>query len=176
MPIRINLLAEEQALEELRRRDPVKRAILTAIILVIIILVWSSSLQLSAMIAKRDVNRLENQLSMQTNEYQVVLENVRKLTDVHQKLTALRQLAKSRFLNGTVLNALQQTTIEDVQLMRFQVDESCIFNEETKSRTNALGKVTPGKPASVTEKIVLTLEAKDSGATPGDQVNRFKAS
>ena len=34
MPIRINLLAEMQALEDQRRRDPVKRVFLTGIVLV----------------------------------------------------------------------------------------------------------------------------------------------
>ena len=41
MPIHINLLAEAQAAEELRRRDPVKRAIFIGISLVIVALMWS---------------------------------------------------------------------------------------------------------------------------------------
>ena len=36
------------------------------------------------------------------------------------------------------------------------------------------GKVTPAKPATVTEKIVLTLDAKDTGPNPGDQANKFQ--
>ena len=43
MPIRINLLNEELAAEELRRRDPVKRAIFIGIFLVALSLVWFSS-------------------------------------------------------------------------------------------------------------------------------------
>ena len=52
MPIRINLLAEAQALEDLRRRDPVKRASWAGLLLVLLVLVWISSLQLKAMIAR----------------------------------------------------------------------------------------------------------------------------
>jgi len=42
MPIRLNLLAEAQAAEEARRRDPVKRAIWIGALLVSVVLVWSS--------------------------------------------------------------------------------------------------------------------------------------
>ena len=52
MPIRINLLAEAQALEEMRRKDPVKRAALAAGALVCLALVYSSYLQLRAGIAR----------------------------------------------------------------------------------------------------------------------------
>ena len=45
MPIRINLLAEQQAAEELRRRDPVKRAIWVAGFFVVVVVVWSGYLQ-----------------------------------------------------------------------------------------------------------------------------------
>jgi len=51
MPIRLNLLAEAQAIEEMRRHNPVKRAIWVGALLVCLMLVWSSSLQLKAMMA-----------------------------------------------------------------------------------------------------------------------------
>ena len=58
MPIRINLLAESQALEDMRRRDPVKRAIWVGVFLGLVILAWSSSLQLKAMVAKGKLNQI----------------------------------------------------------------------------------------------------------------------
>src|SRR6266705_1972548 len=117
MPIHINLLAESQALEELRRRDPVKRAVWIGVLLVIAMLGWSSFLQIKTMGAKRDLSRLEADLAKRTNGFQAVLQNKKKLQDVNRKLTALQQLATNRFLNGSVLNALQLTTVEDVQLV-----------------------------------------------------------
>jgi hypothetical protein len=53
MPIRINLLAEAKAAEELRRHDPVKRVIFVGALAVALTLVWSSSLQLETMLAKK---------------------------------------------------------------------------------------------------------------------------
>jgi hypothetical protein len=51
MPIRLNLLAEAQAAEDFRRRDPVKRGIGLAALLVALMLVFSSFLQLRATLA-----------------------------------------------------------------------------------------------------------------------------
>jgi hypothetical protein len=174
MPIHINLLAEAQAIEELRRRDPVKRAIWVGVALVIAVLAWSSSLQLKALIARGELNRVAAQLTTRTNEFQQVLVNQRKLNDANRRLSLLQQMATNRVLHGTLLNALQQTTLDDVQLTRLKTDEAYIYNEEIKTKTNANDHVVPGRPASVTERIVVTLEARDSGTNPGDQVNKFK--
>lgn len=174
MPIRINLLAEAQALEELRRKDPVKRAIWVGVGLVILVLAWSSSLQVKAMLAKSELNRVTAQLATRTNEYQQVLANQTKLIQVNRKLTALQQLASNRLLHGSLMNALQQTTLDDVQLVRLRTEESYFYNEEVKPKTNSNDHVIPGKPASVTEKILVTLDARDISINPGDQVSKFK--
>ncbi len=174
MAIRINLLAEAQALEELRRRDPVKRAIWAGAGLVFIMLAWSSSLQLKAMMAKGELNRVNSQLGARTNEFQLVLASQNKLIQANRKLSSLQQMATNRLLHGTLLNALQQTTIDDVQLVRLRTEEAYALNEEVKPKTNSNDHVIPGRPASVTERITVTLDAKDSGVNPGDQVNKFK--
>jgi hypothetical protein len=84
-------------------------------------------------------------------------------------------LAANRFLNGTLLNALQQTTVEDVQMLRLKVDQLYTVAEGTKTHTNDAGAVIKGRPPTTTEKTVLNLEAIDSSANPGEQVNRFKS-
>ena len=174
MPLRINLLAEAQALEDLRRRDPVKRAIWVAAALVVLMLAWSSELQLKSLIARGELNRVAAQLNTRTNDFQQVLTNQRKLAEANRKLSLLQGMATNRLLHGTLLNALQQTTLDDVQLMRLKTDETYVYNEEVKAKTNANDRLIPGRPASVTEKIAITLEARDSGPNPGDQVNKFK--
>jgi hypothetical protein len=70
------------------------------------------------------------------------------------------------------LNALQQATAPGVQLTRLQVNQAYFYTEGTKPQTNDFG-VVPGRPPVVTEKVVVTLDAKDSSASPGDQVNKF---
>lgn len=173
MPIRLNLLAEAQSIEDTRRRDPVKRAIWTGALLSSLMLVWSSSLQLKAMMANNAVSRVEGQMNSRSKEFNQVLGNQKKTEEIRQKLTALQQLTTNRFLQATLLNALQQATADDVQLIRVKTEQSYTYREETKARTNASG-VLPYKPASVVEKIVLSLDGTDSSANPGDQVNAFK--
>jgi hypothetical protein len=174
MPIRINLLAEAQSMEDLRRRDPVKRAIWIAAFIVIAVLGWSSSLQLKAMIANGDLSRVESEINAHTNEYATVQENQKKLADVTRKLQALGMLSTNRLLNGTLLNALQQTTVDEVQLTRCKVEQFYALSEAVKAKTNSSGRLVPGKPANVAERVTVTLEARDNGANPGDQVNKYK--
>jgi len=174
MPIRLNLLAEAQAAEEARRRDPVKRAIFVGVLLVVLTLVWSSSLQLKAMMTRGELSRLEGDMGAISNQYNEVLEAQKMMADINHKLGALHQLTTNRFLNGTLLDALQRTTIENVHLVHLRIAQEYVIVEETKARTNA-SRVTPGKPGSSTEKITLTLDCKDtSSANPGDQVLKFK--
>jgi len=174
MPIRINLLAETQAMEDLRRRDPVKRTIFVGIFLGVAMLGWSGWIQAKAFKEKLALNSLEAQIANHTNEYQVVMENKKKLDDVNQKLAALHQLTMARLLNGNILNALQRTVIDDVQLTRLKTLHEYVTTEEVKAKTNSVGRTIPAKPATITEKITLTLEARDSSPNPGDQVNKFQ--
>jgi hypothetical protein len=174
MAIHLNLLAEEQAAEELRRRDPVKRAMWVAGLLVAVMLLWSGWLQISAMRDRANLKAVERDINSRTNEYQQVLDYINQTTAIEEKLAALDQLAANRFLNGTMLNALQQTTTENVQLLRLRMEQTYLLTEEVKKKTTESGRVIPGRPASVTEKLALVLEARDSSPNPGDEVNRFK--
>jgi len=96
MPIRINLLAEAQALEDLRRRDPVKRAIWVGILLVLGMLAFGSSLWVKALVGKGELAKEEAIFNVHSNDYRVVLENERKLNTMEVKLAALNQLATNR--------------------------------------------------------------------------------
>jgi hypothetical protein len=173
MLIRINLLAEAQALEELRRRDPVKRAVWVGGFLVSIMLVWSRSLQVKAFMAKGELNRIESALNSHTNEYQQVQESQQKLAQVNSKLTALHQLSTNRFLNGSMLDALQHATLEDIQLVHLKVEQAYLPTPEVKPRTNG-DRIIPGKPGTVAEKTVVVIEAKDLSSNPGDLMDKYK--
>jgi hypothetical protein len=176
MPIRINLLAEEQAAEESRRRDPVKRAIWIGVFLVALMLVWISSLQVKVMLAKGQKINFEGRLALHAKDYQKVQESDRKLAEINGKLAALNQFTTNRFLHGNLLNAMQQTFIgvDNVQLTRLKVEQTYAYAEGTKDTTNGT-QVVRGKPATVTERISLRLEAKDAGPNPGDQIGKFKS-
>jgi hypothetical protein len=176
MPIRVNLLAEAIAAEDMRRRDPVKRAIFGGSLLVALALVWSSSLLLEGMLASSGLSQVDSEIQTHTNEYSQVSGNLKKIAETQGKLDALQKLSNSRFLQGDLLNALQQIYVPNVKLMRFRVDQSYLINQGTPTQTNNFGNVVLGRPAVATEKILLSLDARDSSANPGDQINKFKDS
>ena len=61
------------------------------------------------------------------------------------------------------------------QLMQFRVDQSFLTTDEVKAKTND-NHVVQGKPATSTEKVMLTMEAKDTGPNAGDQIPKYKRS
>jgi hypothetical protein len=172
MPIRLNLLAEAQAAEEQRRRDPVKRAIWIAALLIALMLGWASSLQLKALIGNQRLDSIAAKMNACTNEYKKVVDGQKKIADINRRLISLHSLATNRFLNGNLMNVLQETVMDDIQLSLVRVEQNYTFVEGTKAKTNSADSVS--KPASSTERIVLTLEGTDSSASPGDQVTKFK--
>jgi hypothetical protein len=172
MPIRLNLLAESQAAEESRRRDPLKRGLVIAGVMVGAMLIWCASLWVISFSEQRALASLQKDIEAHSQEFSKVQESKTQLAETRQKIAALQQLAANRFLNGNVMNALQKATVENVQLIRLSAKQDYVFAAETKAVTNGTS-VTPPKPPSVTEKIGLVLEAKDFNRT-GDALQSFK--
>lgn len=173
MPIRINLLNEELAAEELRRRDPVKRAIFIGIFLVALSLVWFSSTWLEYKMIQQKKGQVEFEMDQHTNEFNQVVLNLKRITESQRRLGALLSLNTNRFLQGNLMNALQKVYVPNVQLLRVKLDQAFYYKEGTPNVTNTYG-VIPGRPAVTTQHIVLSLDAKDSSPNPGDQVNHYK--
>src|SRR6059036_1190149 len=117
MAIRLNLLAETQAAEEMRRKDPVKRAIWISASLIALVLAWAISLQLRAFVSSSEVSHYESQMKSHANDFQVVQETQKKGDEIRERLAALHNVAANRFLQASALNALQHATVEDVQLV-----------------------------------------------------------
>jgi len=173
MPIRINLLNEALAEEDLRRRDPVKRSAYAGVFLVALSLVWFSSTWLEYKLTQQRKGSVDIEIDSQTNDFAQVQFNQRKIADGTRRLDALLQINTNRFLQGNLLNALQQVYVPNVQLLRVKLDQTFSLTAGTPDKTNNFG-VVAGRPATTTQHIVMTLDAKDSSPNPGDQVNRFK--
>jgi hypothetical protein len=174
MPIHINLLAEAQAAEELRRRDPVKRAVFIGISLVVIALMWSGMVEVNAMMAREHLYGVQMEIDSKTNAYQHVVADQNKIATIQKKLAALQKLQAARFLQGNLLDALQHATVDGVQLTRLRVDQACLLTAGSEAKTTG-AYTTAARPPTVREKIVVHLDARDFSANPGDQVNKFKA-
>ncbi|HSY74471.1 MAG TPA: hypothetical protein VK810_03290, partial [Dongiaceae bacterium] len=124
MAIKINLLAEAQAAEDLRRRDPVKRAIFAGASFVALALIWSGMAEINEVLAKERLTGVQTAIETRTNEYDRVLVDQKKVGAAKIKLDALEKLSSSRFLQGNMLNALQQTLVDGVSADRFRIEQS----------------------------------------------------
>jgi hypothetical protein len=161
MPIRINLLAEAQAAEEVRRRDPAKRAMWAALVLVAGIAMWICLLQAQIIVVNSNLSRQVGTLNSLTNKYTEVVANETKLREVSGKLNALNRFAGARFLEATPLDALLRASVDGIQLIRLRTDQS-------------VDAIIEPKPVS-TEKDKLILDVKDGSANPGnEQINKYK--
>jgi len=164
MPIRINLLAEAQSAEELRRRDPVKRVIVAGVLLLAGMAVWSSTVQLKVMLAGRELSQAQFQLDSHKTDYDTAITNNAKIAAIKLKIAALKKMSNARMLQGNLLDALQKVTVPNVQLTRIKVDQSYVLSAPPRGQT---GKT------SVVAKTLVSLGARDSSPNPGDQVGKF---
>src|SRR2546425_65438 len=137
MPIRINLLAEQQAADELRRRDPVKRATWVGGFLVGVLAVWSGYLQVRLMAATSEVKRYESEWKKLESDYKKVSANMEAAAEAERKWAALQALATNRFLWANPLNALQfvMATVDEVQITTLKTSQSYTITEPVKPST-----------------------------------------
>src|SRR5262245_30666489 len=124
MPIRINLLAEYQAEEDLRRRDPVKRSIIVGGLAVAIALVWFSSSWLESFMSKSRLSNIDGEIQSRNNEFAQVQVNQKKIADAQHRLDSLQKLNTTRFLQGNLMEAFQKIYVQNVQVTRVRLDQS----------------------------------------------------
>jgi hypothetical protein len=177
MPIRINLLAEAQADEELRRKDPVKRTLIGAVGVVALALCWCMVQQFKIITAKATLSSVSTQWEEIRTAYDEAVASRTKLMDAENKLDSLEMLRTNRFLWGNALDAVQRTLngVDNIHMVRLSSEQVYDLDPGTPPRTNDT-VVLPGKPATASEKISLSLEAIDSNEQPGSQVTKFKQS
>ena len=173
MSIHINLLAEAQIAEDLRRRDPVKRAIFFGVILVVMTLVWSLSLQLKVRSERARLAQAKSRIDELAAPWQEAQNSQKKIDVIKDKLVALDKLSSASFVQGKFLNDMQLLKTEGVQLTRINLAQS-YYNVPGTANTTNNSHITQGRPAATTEKVVMTLDARDSSASPGDQINKYK--
>ena len=132
MPIRINLLAEEQAAEEMRRRDPIKRAIFAGVALAVLMFGWIGITQMSVLAARRELAGHTSRLQRVEESSKEVRGHQMAVSDYQAKAKALEKYSRNRFYWGTLLDAIQQVTLENVRLMEIKTDQKYGSSEQHK--------------------------------------------
>ena len=175
MPIRLNLLAEQQAAEEMRRRDPVKRAAMAGGALVGIMAIWCGFGQLQVMKASNELNRAQSDWSSIEKKYQATLKSKASFEEQESKLNALHNLSTNRFLWALPLDAMQNVMVDNVQVIRFSAEQSYSQIEAVKTSTNHdTGRISPGKPGTSTEDIKVIIDGRDWGRPSEQNYARFQ--
>ena len=135
MPIRINLLAEEQAAEEMRRRDPIKRALFAGGALAVLMLGWIGLTQMNVMAARRELADHVARLRKVDDSSKEVRGNQMAAGDMQARAKALEKYSRNRFFWGSLLDAVQQITVENVRLMEIRSDQKYFSSDPSKFLT-----------------------------------------
>jgi hypothetical protein len=167
--IRINLLAEAQAAEELRRRDPVKWASVGCGVLVGLVGLWAFLLQGKVNQSSEALRKTQSQWDELKKKDDVVKTNLFKTGVCERKLAALAKLSTNRFLWSAPMNALQFCIIDTIQLTEIRNTQSYVTNE---------AKIDPDtkqviKPAMSTETISIQLSGNDFVASGSGSHTEF---
>jgi hypothetical protein len=136
MPIRINLLAEQQAAEEARRRDPVKRAILVGCALVAVMILWIVLLQLRLVSARAELNHYESKLQAVEENSKEARQNFTTISQLESRVTNLQRYSTNRFFCADVLDAIQQVVLDDIRVVQLQSMHSFSTNAPSTFTTN----------------------------------------
>lgn len=169
MPIRINLLAEEQYLAEMRRRDPVKRSAWLGGFLVFLMLLWWVGLLFSSHHAKNTLAGHEAAFKRVEGKAKETGDTIKKTGDIERSIYGLNRMATNRVLWSACLNALQECSLEQIQVTRIRADQS--YNVVPAVLSKERGK---SKPAAATERIVLAITARDYGRPEDESSIKFK--
>jgi hypothetical protein len=155
--IRINLLAEEQAAEEARRRDPVKRAIWGASAALALMVLWSVTLQAKVARSNSTLQQTEAQWTILQKVDGMIRTNLVRTGEIERKMAALAKLSTNRFLWSGAVNALQFCLIDNIEVTELSPRQLCVTNA-AKINPDTKAIITP---AASTETISLTIRGID---------------
>jgi hypothetical protein len=144
MPIKINLLAEQQAAEELRRKDPIKRAVFAGVGLMVLMIGWIAMTQMQVWAARYELNTNVTRLKkVEESSKQAKNRQVASL-DAESRLKALDRYAANRFFWGTFLDALQHVAVDSIRLTEVRAEQKYNVTDSIKLfTTNLVVKFTP---------------------------------
>lgn len=179
MPIRVNLLAEQLAAEDMRRRDPVKRAYWAAGGVVGLVLIWTALLQIQVSRASSELNAQVAKWKALEPKFKQIDADAKHAATIEIKLDGLDRLSTNRFLWANVLNALQFTVLDGIEIQKISGRQTFELVDPIPPKTNTVTGSTnktiiPGKLGSSRQRIVITLQGRDFSASPGAQVNRYR--
>ena len=159
----LNLIAEDLEERARRRRDPVRHLAFAASFLIAALLFWAIQLRVR-------VWGIERQMKDDTTE-RAEWERLRReitlakgrLAEANLTYAALQTHYTNRFVFASALNALQFAAMDDIQLTKLSIQHSVATVEAKKAVVVDKTKTIPRKPGYSTEKVSISLQAKNFG-------------
>jgi hypothetical protein len=174
MPIRINLLAEQQAGEELRRKDPVKRSGWIAGFLVSLVLLLSLYYQMKIWMASEDLKGVLASLKSLETKSSLVMTNQVRTAEMDKKLRALHQMSTNRFLCASLLNAVEYAIPDQVHILRLRTKQDYDEMPMIPLKKEGDKVLQPFKPATTVEKARIFIEGTITGSAQDDSIEKLK--
>lgn len=148
MPIRINLLAEQQAAEEARRKDPVKRAIWVGSALVFMTLVWTIVKHMEVKGQRAEYANLQADFAKVDDSAKTVRNMQAQAGELEQRVASLEKYSTNRVLWASFLDALQKGTMEQIRFKSITSNQRYVTNAPTNFFvTNLVVDFDPPPPA-----------------------------
>jgi hypothetical protein len=155
MPIKINLLAEQLQAEDMRRRDPAKRAMMAGGIAVGLMLAWYGFLHIQSLTVTSNLKSQQDRLAEVEKKSSKAIVALKKSAGLEARLKALQSLSTNRFLWANALESLQHTTVSDVQFTRLRGKQNYLVDPPPADPK------APKKTRYSTESLLLSIEARD---------------
>ncbi|MGZ5505938.1 MAG: hypothetical protein ACXWKG_19970 [Limisphaerales bacterium] len=106
--------------------------------------------------------RLERDWTIKEPKFKVLLATQERTDRLQTLLDGLDRYSTNRFLWANALNAIQHSTINDIQVTRIRGDQTYdIVRGESATNNTPNGPVITRKPGISTERIRLVVEARD---------------
>lgn len=161
MPIRINLLAEHFEIEEQKRRDPVKRAVMAGAFLVLCVCGYAASVYLHASTKEKLLAARQTEYRALESKYKQAMANNQLRSEIQAKLDMIESLAAERFIWAPTLNALQHALINGIQVTKIATEQKSQVVDSIKDTVDSRGNRKAGKKGGAFEEMTLNIEGKD---------------
>ncbi|MCU0751022.1 MAG: hypothetical protein MUF13_15890 [Akkermansiaceae bacterium] len=155
MPIKLNLLAEQQQADDLRRRDPVKRTAYAGGLALALMFAYYGLLHVQAISINSSLKLQQDRLADVEKKSQQAIAALKRSAGLESRIKALQTVSTNRFLWANALNALQHTTAPDVQFVRVKGKQIFIVDPPPADPK------APKKPRYSTEQFHISIEARD---------------
>jgi hypothetical protein len=165
MPIRINLLEEEQKAKLARKRDPVMLAVRCSVLALVLIFAVSAILYSKERSLRAHLTGLKGEWERRQPKFVVTESDIKSFQKLVAKTELLRSQAESRFLWAPQLEMFKDAIPSTVQITRF------VGHREVSIPAPVAGSKAPA-PTPV-EIVKVTLEGIVEGGRPELVVNDF---